>query len=217
MLLDPLYCALVKDRLPGVTVQRLPLYLKCLDDLPAGQVQLSSDELAARIGLNAAMVRKDLSYLGSYGVRGVGYEVEHLRFYIRQALGLNNEWPIVIVGIGNLGRALAKFDRFSSEGFHAVGLFDNDLEKIGDQVNGLVIEPVEDLPAAVADRSVVIGVIATPAHAAQEVAELLAGSGVRSILNFAPTVIKVPAGVKVRQADFSTEMQVLAFYLHDRP
>jgi redox-sensing transcriptional repressor len=206
----------VKDRLPGVTVQRLPLYLKCLDDLPAGQAQISSEELANQVGLNAAMVRKDLSYLGSCGVRGVGYNVEHLRFHIKQALGLNNTWPIVIVGIGNLGRALANFDRFSSEGFHAVGLFDNDPEKVGDRVDGLAIEHINELAAAVADRSAVIGVIATPAHAAQEVADLLAGSGVRSILNFAPTVIKVPAGVKVRQADFSTEMQVLAFYLHQQ-
>jgi redox-sensing transcriptional repressor len=121
------------------------------------------------------------------------------------------------VGIGNLGRALANFDRLSGEGFHAVGLFDNDPEKIGDRVNGLAIEPVDDLSSAVADRSAVIGVIATPAGGAQEVADLLAGSGIRSILNFAPTVVKVPSGVKVRQADFSTEMQVLAFYLHERP
>ena len=209
-----LYCALVKHALPKIAVPRLTVYLRCLEDLPAGVNRISSEELAARAGVNSAKVRKDLSYLGSYGVRGVGYDVEHLRFQIRRELGLTREWPLVIVGVGNLGRALANYGGFRDQGFRVVGIFDDDPNKVGTRVGELRVEPLEALAGAVRDRGASIGVIATPPEVSQAVADVLAAAGVAAILNFAPTVVRVPAHVQVRRADFSTELQVLAFHLH---
>lgn len=209
-----LYCALVKHAVPRVAVPRLTVYLQCLEDLPAGVTSLSSEDLAARAGVNSCKVRKDLSYLGSYGVRGVGYDTEHLRFQIRRELGLTREWPLVIVGVGNLGRALANYDGFREQGFRVVGVFDDDPLKVGTWVGSHRVEPLEALPGAVGERGARIGVITTPPEEAQQVAETLAAAGVASILNFAPTVVRVPDHVQVRRVDFSTELQVLAFHLH---
>jgi len=195
-------------------VPRLSLYLQVLDDLPAGVSRVSSEELAARAGVNSPKVRKDLSYLGSYGVRGVGYDVEHLRFQIRRELGLTREWAVVIVGVGNLGRALANYGGFREQGFNVVGIFDDDPNKVGTRVGEHRVEPLSALPDAVRAGGARIGIIATPAEGAQTVAELLAAAGVQAILNFAPTVVRVPAGVQVRRVDFSAELQVLAFHLH---
>jgi redox-sensing transcriptional repressor len=177
---------------------------------------VSSERLAEMAGVNAAKVRKDFSYLGSYGTRGVGYDVEYLLFQISKELGLTQDWPVVIVGIGNLGAALANYRGFSARGFRIVGLVDADPAKIGKDVGGLVVEPLRDLPRIVAERDVAIGIIATPAVAAQEVAELLVSAGVTSVLNFAPTVIAVPAGVSLRKVDLSIELQILSFYQQRR-
>lgn len=204
----------MKDSIPRVAVQRLPIYLRCLTDLGPGDAHISSEELAARAGVNSAKVRKDLSYLGSYGTRGVGYDAEHLAFQIRRVLGLTRVWNVVIVGAGNLGRALANYAGFAEQGFHLVGLFDVDPSIEGESIDGLTIEPMEAMSAAIGERGAVIGVITVPASAAQNVADLLAESGIRSILNFAPSVIKVPEGIEVRRVNFSTELQVLSFYLH---
>lgn len=204
----------MKTPVPKVTVQRLPVYLRCLEGLPPGQPGVSSDQLAAMAGVTSAKVRKDLSYLGSYGVRGVGYDVEHLKLQIGLELGLERDWSVVIVGIGNLGRALANYAGFVERRFRVVGLFDIDPAKLGMKVDALTIEPMDRLPGAVVGRNASIGIITTPATAAQQVAEMLAGAGVRSILNFAPAVIKPPEGVDVRRVDLSTELQVLSFYLH---
>lgn len=204
----------VKRIIPKVTVQRLPVYLRCLETLPAGTANISSEELGELAGVFSAKIRKDLSYLGSHGTRGVGYDVEHLKREIRMELGLTRDWSVVIVGIGNLGRALANYGGFAERRFEVVGLFDADPAKVGRKVDGHVIQPMSALPAVVAERQASIGVITTPAGAAQEVAEALAGSGVRSILNFAPTVLKAPEGVDIRRVDLSTELQVLTFYAH---
>jgi redox-sensing transcriptional repressor len=204
----------VKSPVPSATVLRLPVYLRCLDELPPGQSSVSSEELALRAGVNGAKVRKDLSFLGSYGVRGVGYDVEHLRMQIGTELGLTRDWAVVIVGIGNLGRALANYAGFADRRFRVVGLFDVDEAKIGRRVNGLSVESMADLGRAVTERGVDIGIITTPAAAAQEVADALADAGIRSILNFAPTVIHAPEGVDVRRVDLATELQVLAYYVH---
>lgn len=193
---------------------RLSLYLRCLEGLPSGVDRISSEDLAEVAGVSPAKLRKDLSYLGSYGVRGVGYRTEHLRYQIRRELGLTKEWPLVIVGMGNLGRALARYNGFRERGFRLVGTFDADPAKVGDRVNGLVVEPPEALASAVWERGVRIGVIATPPEEAQAVADQLAAAGVTSILNFAATVLRVPEHVHVRRVDFSAELQVLAFYLH---
>lgn len=203
----------MKSPVPPATVQRLPLYLRALDDLPQGRTSLSSTDLAEHLGLNPAKVRKDLSQLGSYGVRGVGYDVEHLRFQIRLELGMDKLWRVVIVGAGNLGSALANYGGLGVRGFEFVGMFDNSSEKIGSQVGSLPVEPMDQLPGAVAERGATIGIVTVPAGAAQEVAEALAKAGIKSILNFAPTVLKVPEGVHVRRVDLSTELQVLSFYL----
>lgn len=160
-----------------------------------------------------AKIRKDLSYLGTHGTRGVGYDVEHLKHEIRIELGLTRDWAVVIVGIGNLGRALANYGGFGERRFRVVGIFDNDPIKVGAQVDGLTVEPMDHLGRAVAERNASIGIVATPAHSAQEVADALAAAGVRSILNFAPVVLKPPPGVEVRRVDLSTELQVLTFYL----
>jgi len=167
-------------------------------------------------GVNAAKVRKDFSYLGSYGTRGVGYDVEYLLFQISRELGLTQDWPVVIVGIGNLGAALANYRGFSARGFRIVALVDADPAKCGKEVGGLVVEPLPDLARIVAERHVAIGIIATPASAAQEVAESLVSAGVSSVLNFAPTVIAVPPGVSLRKVDLSIELQILSFYQQRR-
>lgn len=197
-----------------MVVPRLSVYLRCLESLPAGTDRISSDDLAELAGVSPAKLRKDLSYLGSYGVRGVGYRVEHLRYQIRRELGLTKEWPVVIVGMGNLGRALAHYGGLREQGFRVVGVFDADPEKVGQRVDGLVVEPPGALAFAVWERGALIGVIATPPEAAQGVADALAAAGVISILNFASTVLRVPENVHLRRVDFSTELQVLAFYVH---
>jgi redox-sensing transcriptional repressor len=189
------------------------VYLRCLESLPAGQQRVSSDELAEVAGVLGAKIRKDLSYLGTHGTRGVGYDIEHLKHEIRLELGLTRDWSVVIIGIGNLGRALANYGGFGERRFRVVGLFDIDPLKVGTRIDGLLIEPLDALAGAVAARDASIGIIATPAHAAQAVADALAAAGVRSILNFAPVVVKPPEGVDVRRVDLATELQVLTFYL----
>jgi redox-sensing transcriptional repressor len=204
-------------RIPEATVARLPLYYRALVEMAEQKLAtVSSERLAEMAGVNAAKVRKDFSYLGSYGTRGVGYDVEYLLFQISRELGLTQDWPVVIVGVGNLGHALANYRGFSARGFRIVGLVDADASKQGEQVGGLVVEPIEELPRIVAEREVAIGIIATPAAAAQEVAELLVQAGVTSVLNFAPTVIAVPPEVSLRKVDLSIELQILSFYQQRR-
>ncbi len=203
----------MKTPIPAATVSRLPVYLRSLAELPAGRTTCSSEQLAEIAGVNPAQVRKDLSYLGSYGTRGVGYELEELQTQIRRALGLTREYPVLIVGAGNLGRALANYGGFGSWGFRVVGVLDIDERKVGIEVDGLVVESLDDLERIVADRSIAIGIIATPASGAQYVADRLAAAGVRSILSFAPTVLRVAEGIQVRRVDLSTELQILTYHL----
>ena len=192
---------------------RLPLYYRGLRECADEQVAtVSSERLAELAGVNAAKVRKDLSFLGSYGTRGVGYDVEQLLHEISRELGLTQDWPVAIVGFGNLGRALANYHGFGARGYQVVAAFDSDPDKIGQAVGALVVESLEELPRIVADRKVAIGIIATPAAAAQEVADRLAGAGVHSILNFAPTVVTTPAGVSLRKVDLAIELQILSYY-----
>ena len=199
--------------IPEATVGRLPVYLRALVDLAeAGAGVVSSDELAEAAGVNSAKVRKDLSHLGSYGTRGVGYDVAYLLHQVRRELGLTQHWPIAIIGIGNLGHALANYGGFAERGFRVSALVDADPARVGERIGELEISSVEDLPRLVGELDVAIGVIATPAGAAQEAADRLVDAGVRSILNFAPTTIAVPAGVSVRKVDLAVELQILAFY-----
>ena len=199
--------------IPEATVARLPVYLRALITLcERGTATCSSEELAAAAGVNSAKLRKDLSYLGSYGTRGVGYDVEYLRYQIAREIGVTQDWPVVIVGIGNLGHALANYSGFSSRGFRIVALLDSDPARLGEALGEMNIRGFDEIEALVAERNVAIGVIATPAAAAQDVCDRLVGAGVTSILNFAPTVLNVPDGVDVRKVDLSIELQILAYH-----
>ncbi|MDQ3879044.1 MAG: redox-sensing transcriptional repressor Rex [Actinomycetota bacterium] len=200
--------------IPEATVARLPVYLRCLLEVAEGrgEMTVSSEELARMAGVNAAKVRKDLSYLGSYGTRGVGYDVEYLLYQITRELGLTQDWPAAIMGVGNLGRALASYKGFSERGFRIVALFDTDEKVIGKTVANLVVRHIDDLKEVCADQAVSIGIIATPPQAAQEVAEKLVDAGVKSILNFAPAVVNVAPDITVRKVDLSIELQILSFY-----
>ncbi len=199
--------------IPDATVSRLPIYQRVLDELQSrGTATVSSEDLAELAGVNAAKARKDLSFLGSYGIRGVGYEVDYLLFQIRHALGLTQQWPVLIVGVGNLGRALADYGGFTTRGFPVVALVDDDPAKVGTEHVGIQIHPLADLTALVRELQIAIGVIAIPAHSAQRVADLLVEAGVSSILNFAPAVLTVPDGVHLRQVDLAVELQILSFH-----
>ncbi|MEU7566641.1 redox-sensing transcriptional repressor Rex [Streptomyces fradiae] len=199
--------------IPEATVARLPLYLRALTALSERSVPtVSSEELAAAAGVNSAKLRKDFSYLGSYGTRGVGYDVEYLVYQISRELGLTQDWPIVMVGIGNLGAALANYGGFASRGFRVAALIDADPSMVGKPVAGIPVQFIDDLERIIEDNGVSISVIATPAGAAQQVCDRLVAAGVTSILNFAPTVLSVPDGVDVRKVDLSIELQILAFH-----
>ena len=199
--------------IPEATVARLPLYLRSLLDMTEeGSQTVSSEGLAEAAGVNSAKVRKDLSYLGSYGTRGVGYDVEYLIYQIKRELGLTQDWNCVIVGVGNLGRALANYKGFGERGFRVGALVDVDRSKIGTAVDDLTIEDYNKLGDIVAERDISIGIIATTASGAQDAADRLVEAGVKSILNFAPTVLQVPSDVSLRKVDLSIELQILSFY-----
>ncbi|HLI39968.1 MAG TPA: redox-sensing transcriptional repressor Rex [Streptosporangiaceae bacterium] len=205
------------DRLPEATVARLPVYLRVLSALAErGIVTVSSDQLAAGAGVNSAKLRKDLSHLGSYGIRGVGYDVEYLLYQVSRALGLTQDWPVMIVGAGNLGRALANYGGFASRGFRIVALLDNDPAIVGTRIAGHQVRHAGDIEEIVRQHNVAIGVIATTASSAQSVCDRLVAAGVTSILNFAPLVLNVPEGTDVRKVDLSIELQILAFHAQRR-
>jgi redox-sensing transcriptional repressor len=203
---------------PEATVARLPVYRRCLLDLVSdGEPTVSSARLAELAGVNAAKVRKDLSHLGTYGVRGVGYDVENLLRQVGQVLGLDGEAPVVIVGMGNLGRALAAYGGFSTRGFPVAALVDISPEKVGTVLDGIRVADIADLADLVPDVGLVVGIISTPAESAQEAADALVDAGIGSILSFAPTTISVPDDVPLRKVDLSTELQILSYYQHRRP
>lgn len=202
---------------PEATVARLAVYLRVLTgmaerDLPT----VSSEELAAAAGVNSAKLRKDLSYIGSYGTRGVGYDVALLVEQVERTLGLTRRHSVALVGVGNLGHALAGYGGFASRGFPVTALFDVDPDLVGIRIAGIVVDHVERIPEVCAQRGVTIGVITTPPSAAQGACDALVAAGVRSILNFAPVLLQVPDGVEVRKVDLAVEMQILSFHVARR-
>jgi len=202
-----------RRRIPEATVARLPVYLRTLLEVQSeGTATISSERLAELAGVNAAKVRKDLSYLGSFGTRGVGYDVDHLLVEMSRELGLTRDWPVAIVGVGNLGAALANYGGFGERGFPVAALVDADPSKVGSILGGHRIRHVSELPELVAELGIAIGIIATPAIGAQDVADRLVLAGVSSILNFAPAVVTVPDHVTLRKVDLALELQVLSFY-----
>ncbi|MFR9731436.1 redox-sensing transcriptional repressor Rex [Saccharopolyspora sp. MS10] len=203
--------------IPEAAVARLAVYLRVLSNLDErGTRTVSSEELAAFAGVNSAKLRKDLSYIGSYGTRGVGYEVAVLIGQIERTLGLTKKHRVAVVGIGNLGHALANYGGFLNRGFPVAALFDLDPDLLDVPVGGIPVSAVDDIVEVCREREVTIGVIATPTEGAQEVCDRLVAGGVACILNFAPVVLQVPEHVEVRKVDLAVEMQILSFHVARR-
>ena len=200
-------------QIPEASVARLPVYLRALLDLAErGTHTVSSEALADAAGVNSAKIRKDLSYLGSYGTRGVGYDVEYLIHQISRELGLTQDWAVCIVGIGSLGQALAKYGGFAERGFRIAALFDADERVVGQVVSDIEVSHFDDIDRIVKEEEISIGVLAVPGTAAQEAADRMVAAGITSILNFAPRVLTVPDHVSLRKVDLSIELQILSFY-----
>jgi redox-sensing transcriptional repressor len=197
------------------TPERLSVYLRCLSELEAAGVRsVSSQALAERFHLNAAQIRKDLAYFGEFGVRGVGYNVRELKANIRTILGLDHPLRVGIIGAGNLGRALADYAGFQSEGFRIVALFDNNPDRIGRQTRGgISILHVNDFANMARDGDINIAVVTVPGRAAQAVVDMAVQAGIRAILNFSPGTIKGPAGVRLDNVDLAVSLEGLSFYL----
>jgi redox-sensing transcriptional repressor len=196
------------------TIGRLSLYLRLLMEMAdAGIGTVSSEDLAARSGTTAAQVRKDLSLFGTFGKRGLGYSVTELERRLREILGLERKWRVALVGAGRIGSALFGYENFRRQGFHIEAVFDADPDKVGQRWNGLVVEPDTQMERLVAERGIEIAVLAVPARSAQRVADRLVGTGVRGILNFAPTRLDLPDEVIVKSVDMSVEMEGLSYAL----
>lgn len=202
------------QRVPEATINRLSVYSRFLERLDEkGIVTISSNDIAEGVGVSPPQVRKDLAYFGEFGTRGVGYNVQDLMRYTAKILGLNVPWPILLVGAGNLGCALSTYRGFNSRGFSVVGIFDNDLNKIGRKVGDLDVYPPEEMPDIIKKFGVRVGIIAVPAKTAQDVADLMVRNGLEAILNFAPVSLNVPENVVYRNVDLSVNMEILTFNL----
>ena len=199
--------------IPPATVQRLPLYLQCLEQLDTNSVGISSKKIAEIAKVNDAQVRRDLSYLGTLGTRGVGYNVLNLRKQLELELGLVDGLSAIIIGIGNLGSALAEYEGFKEKGFKIVGLFDSDSKKLNKQIGSLAVKPLSEMKNTCEKYNVSIGIIATPEKVAEEIADKLIDCGIKSILNFAPIMLKNKSGIQIRSVDLSQELQILSYYL----
>ncbi len=201
------------SKVPNVAIRRLPIYLRVLEDLHQSSVSvISSVEMARRTGFSSEQIRKDLAYFGAFGTRGVGYSTEVLIERLRKILGLSQQVPAALVGAGNLGRALARYNLERHADVRVVAVFDNDPMKIGTRLRDLEIRPIRDLEHEVARRKVRMGIIAVPAAEAQDIALRLAKAGVRALLNFAPVNLRVVPSVYVQNIDLGIELQSLAYY-----
>jgi redox-sensing transcriptional repressor len=212
-----------KDEAPGsegasgakpsrASVGRLSLYLRCLESLHRdGVAKVSSRLLGESLGVSDAQVRKDLAYLGNLGHPGIGYAAPELIAAIRRALGIDRDWPTALVGVGNLARALLRYQGFSERGFRFVALFDADPAKIGLTIEGLRVQPLESMPAVLAETKAELGILTVPSQAAQSVAEALAAAGIRGVLNFTPQVLRLPAAISVVSVDLTVQLEQLAF------
>src|SRR5437867_831076 len=201
-------------KIPEMTIRRLSVYTRCLLQLEEDGVKtISSQELAERFNLNSAQVRKDLAYFGEFGVRGIGYYVSSLKAELQRILGLDREWPVALIGFGNLGSALFHYKGFGRQGFRIAVIFDDDPAKTNREANGVPIFATRDLAREVKARGVQIAIVAVPAEAAQSVADQLVAAGIKAVLNFAPTRIRLPRDVRLKDVDLSIELETLSFYL----
>jgi redox-sensing transcriptional repressor len=199
---------------PDVVIRRLPLYARSLRYLLGeGIKSVSSQELGERINVTAAQIRKDLSYFGEFGKQGIGYDVEKLLTHIEHILGLTQQWPMVMIGVGHLGQAILRYEGFRTKGVDIVAAFDSDPDKIGQEIAGVLIRPDEEVVQVVREHQVKIAIVAVPATRAQEVTDILIEAGVRAILNYAPMVLQVPVGVYVRYIDPITLLHSMTYYL----
>lgn len=201
-----------KRKVPRIVVQRLPLYLRVLSTLEE-KAQITSEELGEMLAISSAQIRKDLSCFGGFGKQGTGYDVGYLRQKLREILKVDREWGMVLVGVGDLGRAIARYGGFKKEGFHVVAAFDDDPRKIGKKVGGLEIMDVAFMPEFVKGMGLRVGIIAVPASSAQKVARGMVHSGIKAILNYAPVALTVPEGVQVYQIDPLVGLQSMTHYL----
>ncbi|TEB07013.1 Redox-sensing transcriptional repressor Rex [Pelotomaculum schinkii] len=202
------------QRVPEATINRLSVYSRFLERLDEkGIITVSSNEIAEGVGVSPPQVRKDLAYFGEFGTRGVGYNVQDLMRYTLKILGLNVPWPLLLVGAGNLGYALSTYRGFNSRGFSVVGVFDNDLNKIGRKVGDLDVYPPEKMPDIINKHKVRIGIIAVPPKSAQDVADLMVKNRLHAILNFAPVSLNVPEHIVYRNVDLSVNLEILTFNL----
>ena len=212
---DPLHPGGEPHRLSRASVHRFSLYLRHLERLQQdGAQKVSSSQLGAALGINDAQVRKDLAYLGNLGQPGIGYLIPDLVAALRRRLGIDRPWPAVVVGVGNLARALLRYRGFQRQGFTFVGLFDSDPRKIGQQLDGLQIHPLERIAEVIHATNAELAVLAVPAAAAQAVADTLVTAGIRGILNFAPTVLRLPASISLVSVDLAVQLEQLAFLVH---
>lgn len=197
---------------PKAVVGRMSLYLRQLEIYQRqGNTTVSSSQLGQPLSIKNAQVRKDLAFFGQFGHPGIGYRIPELIDSLRHILGIDHDWPLALVGLGNLGRALLRYRGFRSRGFHVVALFDNDPHKIGQKHDGMVVEPIDSLRKAVAVRQINLAILCVPAEAAQRVADLLVASGIRGILNFAPVPLNVPPHVNIVPVDLSVQLENLAY------
>jgi redox-sensing transcriptional repressor len=204
-------------RIAESTIRRLSLYLRFLEEFEArGLSTISSDELAARGGTTSAQVRKDLSFFGSFGKRGLGYSVAELSSRLRRILGLEREWRVIIIGAGKIGAALAQYHGFQERGFLITAIYDNDPQKIGRMVDGVAIRPLERLTEDAESAAADIAVIAVPAAAAQTAADMVVDAGIRAIMSFAPRRLRVPENVTVKMVNMAMELEGLSFALTNR-
>lgn len=201
-------------RLSRASVNRLSLYLRRLEGFEReGTAKISSNLLGESLGITDAQVRKDLAYLGHLGHPGIGYPTRELIAAIRHTLGIDREWKAVLIGVGNLARALLRYRGFTQQGFRIVALFDSDPAKVGQPLEGLSVCSPDQLPAMVASTGAELGLLTVPAESAQAVADTLVAAGIRGILNFAPTVVRVPEQVSLVSVDLTVQLEQLAFYV----
>jgi redox-sensing transcriptional repressor len=205
-------------KIPEMTIRRLSVYTRCLLQLEEDDIEtISSQELADRFNLNSAQVRKDLAYFGEFGVRGIGYYVSKLKAELQRILGLDREWPVALVGLGNLGAALFHYKGFSRQGFRIAVVIDDDPAKIGRDIDGVPIVGTAELAREVRARAIQIAILAVPAESAQSVADQLVDAGIKTLLNFAPSRLRVAKDVRLKNVDLSIELETLSFYLAQAP
>ncbi|MBP1999580.1 redox-sensing transcriptional repressor [Paenibacillus shirakamiensis] len=202
------------EKISDAVVRRLPVYLRFLSELSMREVAtVSSQELGQKLDLNPAQIRKDLAYFGDFGRKGIGYDVSYLIEKIRQILNLDQQINVALVGAGNLGQALSNYNTYLKDNMKIVAVFDASPSKVGQKINSLTIQPIEDMVETVQRLKVRIGIITVPDVEAQRVADQLTSAGIEAILNFAPTILKVPSEVRLHAADFTTDLLSLAYYL----